>query len=61
MPVTAELTDRVEKSGRQRVNAIMHNITQDAPRLVHQLSSRKTSSRWCSIVQRKGDLSIIPI
>ena len=32
-PVTAELTDRVEKTGAQRVKAIVRHISAEAPRL----------------------------
>jgi site-specific recombinase XerD len=65
--VTAELTDKVERTGAQRVRAIVEHITQDAPRLadlgeeqLEQLARVVVAETLKDELRQAADLEKIP-
>jgi len=66
-PVTAELTDRVEKTGAQRVKAIVRHLSQHAPRLadldeeqLEQLARVVVAETLKDELRQAADLERIP-
>ena len=65
--VTAELTDRVEKTGAQHVQAIVRHLSQDAPRLadldeeqLEQLARVVVAETLKDELRQAADLERIP-